>query len=102
MSELTVTAGEQCVSVAKIKDNVSHGCASMSRTEDGWYVNRVLVRPEYRRQGLGTKMVKALLDNAAGLKVIVEPGGYNMKHKDQVAFYESCGFKKADNCWEYQ
>lgn len=102
MSEFTITVTDECVSVSKVKDGRSHGCASMSLIDDYWFLNRCLVQEPYRRTGLGTRMIGILQDNARGLKIVVTPGGYNMKLRDQIAFYESCGFKKVDDHWEYQ
>jgi GNAT superfamily N-acetyltransferase len=61
--------------------------------ENIWWVSRVFVHKDYRRQGVGTELVnkikKAIPKNC---RLMVCPGGYDMTLKDQKAFYSSLGF----------
>lgn len=59
-----------------------------------WYVSRVIVKQPYRKMGLGKRLVRALqtaMINQGG-KVLVDPGGYDIPHEEQVTFYKKCGF----------
>lgn len=74
---------------------VERATASVSKHPDHWWFDRVFVYPTLRGRGLGKKLVLDVIERASKLgctKFVVAPGGYNMKYKDQKAFYESCGF----------
>lgn len=63
--------------------------------DPGWYLSRCFVAERFRRQGYGKRMVLEGLARLAALGakwVYVTPGGYNMDHDVQIAFYRSCGF----------
>ncbi len=94
---------ERDVSVMAQLGEMSPGAASMNpfagedsltklKLDAVWWINRVVVRPEHRRMGIGTKLVKHLLVHCEGLPVIVAPGGYDITTKEQIAFYKSLGF----------
>lgn len=64
-----------------------------------WWVSRVLVKPNWRRLGLGTIVLGAVVDRireAGGTCVQVAPGGYDTPPEVQRAFYRSCGFLDTD------
>lgn len=72
--------------------------ASADNVGDHWWVNRVLVDPPARRgSGVGTQMVKELLEAVTrqGCKELhVCPGGYDGKTKLQFKFYLKLGFTR--------
>lgn len=56
------------------------------------YVHYLLVRPEYQDRGIGKELVsrvKEIYDNYLRIVVV----GYD----EEIGFYESCGFEKADD-----
>lgn len=62
-----------------------------------WWVSRVLVQPSTARShGVGGKLLELLLgalkEENPTARVVVAPGGYNMKLEKQVAFYKKQGF----------
>lgn len=62
-----------------------------------WYLPRVFVQEEHRGQGLGSKLLQALLHACAeqGAKIVeVAPGGYNVDPVRQRNFYLKNGFKE--------
>jgi len=66
---------------------------------DRWWVDRVFVPENMRGNGLGKKLLLEVLDlirERGGGRVEVCPGGYNMKYRDQKAFYQSCGFVEVE------
>jgi GNAT superfamily N-acetyltransferase len=76
--------------------------ASVEDMGDHWWVSRVWICPDWRRKGVGRFLVAELLSmvkDRGGKKVVVAPGGYNMKYKDQRAFYEACGFTQVEPGW---
>ena len=75
------------------------GCAEasmMDRKTGEWFVNRVFVRKEFRRGGIGREMVASLLSEVTKQgckKLVLTPGGYDIPYEDQEAFYLKCGFR---------
>ncbi len=64
-------------------------------TRKGW-INRLAVHPDYRRRGIGTRLVRACERNlqAHGIEVfsaLVEPG-----NEDSVAFFRKLGYDIAE------
>jgi ribosomal protein S18 acetylase RimI-like enzyme len=59
---------------------------------DFWYVNRVSVPEKYRRQGIGTKLMKAV-QKKIELPMIVEPGGYGIPPEETAKWYRKQGFE---------
>ena len=76
----------------------SSTCSATPMSWEGegiWYLNRIVVHREYRRQGLGTQLLdnlKSALRRRGCRKLIVTPGGYDVPLEDQIKFYEACGF----------
>ncbi|MCR4853741.1 MAG: GNAT family N-acetyltransferase [Prevotella sp.] len=55
------------------------------------YVHYLLVRPDYHQQGIGRKLVEMMKEHYANyLRIAL------IAYDDELAFYQSCGFKKAD------
>jgi GNAT superfamily N-acetyltransferase len=73
------------------------GCAEASRVRDTeWYVNRVFIRPEFRRQGIGRALVLRMLEEVTRqgcTKLVLTPGGYDLPYEVQRDFYVACGFR---------
>lgn len=56
------------------------------------YVHYLLVRPEYHHKGIGKHLVELMKAHYADyLRIVV------IAYNDELDFYESCGFKKADD-----
>lgn len=56
------------------------------------YVHYLLVRPEYHHQGIGKRLVELMKEHYADyLRIVV------VAYNDELDFYQSCGFKKADD-----
>lgn len=56
------------------------------------YIHYLLVRPEYHHQGIGKHLVEMMKANYADyLRVVV------VAYNKELDFYESCGFKKAND-----
>lgn len=78
---VAASAGEQLVGLARV---VSDGASI-------WYLQDLLVRPDFQRRGIGRELVRRALQDATGVrqKVLLtddEPG--------QKAFYETLGFQQ--------
>jgi ribosomal protein S18 acetylase RimI-like enzyme len=62
-----------------------------------WYLNRAIIPAECRGRGLGTQLLKRLLEVLSAkenfVHVIVEPGGYGADINKQRRFYTKNGFK---------
>lgn len=74
------------------------GTVSADLVVSEWWLNRAIVQPESnRRKGIGGKMLEMLKEEVkklGGDAVMVTPGGYDLKTKDQYNFYEKHGFVK--------
>ncbi len=73
------------------------GCAALETVNDGLcYLERVAVLPEYKRRGLGLKLVDHLLSQARrdGIK---EVGiGIIAKQQELMRWYQRIGFEKGE------
>lgn len=99
MESWHVTRDAQYVGVMYTKEGTygaSVAGASEMNTETGeWFLNRVSVRPEHRRKGIGSELLRKLkhaLDGTTCKKLIVTPGGYGTPLNVLLAFYEKNGF----------
>ena len=56
------------------------------------YVHYLLVRPEYHHKGIGKHLVEMMKAHYADyLRIVV------VAYNEELDFYDSCGFKKADD-----
>jgi len=56
------------------------------------YVHYLLVNPEYHHQGIGKKLVEMMKEKYKNyLRTVI------VAYNDEVGFYESCGFKRAED-----
>lgn len=56
------------------------------------YIHYLLVRPEYHRLGIGKRLVEMMKEHYADyLRIVL------VAYNDEMDFYQSCGFKKADD-----
>lgn len=56
------------------------------------YIHYLLVRPDYQHLGIGKQLVKKMKDTYKDyLRLVI------VAYNDEIGFYESCGFEKADN-----
>ena len=56
------------------------------------YIHYLLVRPDYQHLGIGKQLVKKMKDIYKDyLRLVI------VAYNDEIGFYESCGFEKADN-----
>jgi len=73
------------------------GVAEASWVRDTeWFVNRVFIRPEHRRKGIGKVLVTMMLEEATRqgcTKMVLTPGGYGFPYEAQRDFYVACGFR---------
>lgn len=96
---LRVVSTPQCVSITMLVDGKMWpaGVAEASWIQDGeWFVNRVFIRPEHRRKGIGKVLVTRMLEEATRqgcTKMILTPGGYDLTYEQQRDFYVACGFR---------
>ena len=94
-----VVSTPQFVSVTmRVEGSVlSAGVAEASWVQDGeWFVNRVFIRPEHRRKGIGKTLVTRMLEEATKqgcTKMVLTPGGYGFPYEAQRNFYVACGFR---------
>ena len=65
--------------------------------DDGYlnaYIQYLLVDPKYQREGIGHKLMAALMDRYRNLKNISL-----LSYKESINFYEALGFKKDDEAF---
>jgi len=56
------------------------------------YVHYLLVRPEYQHSGIGRRLVEMMKDHYRDyLRIVI------VAYNNELEFYTSCGFKKADD-----
>ena len=56
------------------------------------YIHYLLVRPEYHQMGIGHRLVEMMKEHYASyLRIAL------IAYNDELDFYQSCGFKKADD-----
>lgn len=56
------------------------------------YVHYLLVNPEYQHQGIGQKLVSMIKEKYKDyLRIVI------VAYNDEIEFYESCGFEKAND-----
>ncbi len=56
------------------------------------YVHYLLVRPEYQHQAIGRRLVEMMKEHYADyLRIVL------VAYDDELQFYQSCGFKKAED-----
>lgn len=56
------------------------------------YIHYLLVNPDYHKLGIGKELVKKMKEKYKEyLRIVI------VAYNDEVGFYESCGFKKADD-----
>ena len=56
------------------------------------YLHYMLVRPEYHRQGIGKRLLEMMKEHYADyLRIVL------VAYDKEISFYQSCGFKKADD-----
>ena len=79
-------------------------CAYLALDDGSWYLNRLVIKPNYRGQGLGPKLLDRLKEVFAERviehpdwpqcsRLLVEPGGYGSDVDELHKFYKSQGFK---------
>ena len=72
------------------------GCAGLEvRDEDAAYVERLAVLPPWRRQGLGSALLRHVLDQARELGVRKVSVGIIAEHDELAAWYRDKGFADA-------
>ena len=58
------------------------------------YVSHLIVKPEYRRQGIGKKLVEFITDKAKGIGYSEMSIGVDMDNYPALKLYTDCGFNK--------
>jgi len=87
-SRLRAACAEACLHPVEVPD--------LPDAKAIWWINRVLVPEERRGEGIGRELLrrlKSLVAQQGCDALIVVPGGYDVPHETQVAFYAACGFK---------
>ena len=96
------------VTVTAHAGGLPQGTVSASAFEQGyWYLNRLLVQPTYRGQGLGPALLKRLWRAFEERKqahpewrqqgpLMVEPGGYGSDPERLRKFYQREGFEPVE------
>jgi predicted GNAT family N-acyltransferase len=97
-NDLIVVSTPTNVSISYRISLMKGATASIDRIDNNeWWVSRVLVSDESsRRQGIGsillTRAVQEVLKHEPNAKIIVAPGGYESKTRQQTRFYKKNGF----------
>jgi len=73
------------------------GVLSVERRDDGYFVDKVLILPDYQRWGLGTHLMRAVLDEAFGQGLPVSL--HVLKVNPARRLYERLGFTLAGETW---
>lgn len=82
----------ECVFTAWDNDKLVGLVAAMDDGIMTAYVHYLLIRPEYQGKGIGRKLMKKITDYYTDyLRIVV------VAYKDEIEFYEHCGFEKADD-----
>lgn len=79
-----------------IDESTPKACGYICFFEDFAVICDVFTLPEYRNRGLGSKLVKKLLNLSQGKRV------YLLCGESRVSFYEKIGFKTALILYEYE
>lgn len=92
----------QLFSIAAVRDGELVGIARLIGDEAiYWYINDVWVLPEYQGKGIGSSMVKRLIQYAKETSI---PGTSVslclMSAKGKEGFYEKLGFLRRPHEWE--
>ena len=78
----------------RMKIELAHGRAYLTRTPCGWYLESIVVDEGYRNKGIGTKLMKKVTqkcDSPIYLLATSELGG---DYQRLIRFYEKFGFEK--------
>lgn len=68
------------------------GAIAWTTSADGWDIDRLVVDPGYARQGIGSALVRAVLERAAGAQVTVSTGRGN---EPACSLFVAHGFRPA-------
>jgi len=79
---------------------ISPGVAEMDLMAPGtfdfegafWWICRVFVRQGHREAGMGSELLRRLLERCGSHCAVVAPGGYGAPMKRQKRFYKRAGF----------
>ena len=92
----------QLFSIAAVKDDEIIGIARLiGDAAIFWYINDVWVLPAYQRQGIGSNMVKRLIQYVR--KTSIPDTSVSlclMSAKGKESFYEKLGFLRRPHDWE--
>ncbi|MHC1600857.1 MAG: ribosomal protein S18-alanine N-acetyltransferase [Candidatus Nezhaarchaeales archaeon] len=82
--------------VAVINNEVIGYVVGAKKGSGHGHIISIAVKPEWRRRGVGSKLMKALLDTfkERGLKAAVLEVA--ISNKEAIAFYKALGFEKVD------
>lgn len=83
-----------------IVDNIPCGTARWHHTKIGIKLERFAVLPQYRSNGIGSKLVKAVLDDIYSDKKNKNKQIYLNSQLDAVPFYLKFGFKKTGKMFD--
>lgn len=90
------TVDEYGVTVGFMTGRLSVSVCNVTRLPQYWWVARVFVKTDYRRQQLGSACLRRAIELIGGQegpdRIVVAPGGYSTPHHVQRAFYLVHGF----------
>ena len=73
------------------------GCAALEEADDAsCYLERVAVLPEYKRRGLGKKLVRHLLSHARQIGMKEVGIGIIAEQQELMRWYQGIGFEKGE------
>lgn len=99
LSDLIINKTIQSVSVGIIIDGKLSVANADNLMDGNWWISRVNVNDKIRGKGIGTTLLKRLINEVltyGETNIIVAPGGYNADTDKQFHFYEKNGFIKTD------
>lgn len=95
-----VSCNDFYISITLLENsNFPIGTISGNQTNEGnngWYIDRLFVKPNYRKKGCGTYLLNRFILEVKckkGRYLEVYPGGYDMDRTKQLKFYMDRGFK---------
>lgn len=96
MNELHVNASHDSISVSVKHSRIHLSISSADLINDNhWHICRVNVIKDHRGKGLGSAMLKTLVEEVrkkGGKLITVHPGGYDGNTEEQFNFYLKNGF----------
>jgi ribosomal protein S18 acetylase RimI-like enzyme len=97
-TNIAVNVSQEAVSVMQLHGELKTSVVQASNMGPYWYLNRAKVHNQYQGQGIGSALLKLVIDSIqelGGSVLVVEPGGYDSDPVRQRNFYLKNGFKES-------